>query len=625
MCCSHAAKVEAYIKESRWSKAGAPFSITTIALPDTMSVGEVLRDLDGRGIMRGDFVLVSGDVVGNIDFQKVLAAHNERKKTDKNAIMTMVLREASPLHRTRPRTRPGVFVLDNATGRCLRYADPGMGDDKLAVDAELFGEFDEVAFRNDLIDCRLDICTIDVPALFTENFDYNQLRSDFVKGILTSDLLGKTIYTHIVDSGYAARVSSLQTYDAISRDIVSRYTYPISIESNLLDDQCYSYQKGHIYKEDGVVLAQSCHIGAATVLGAGTQVADGARVAGSVVGRRCVIGKDARVSNSYVWDDVVIEDGAVVDSAIVANGAVIRSGAKLEPGSIVSYGVVVGEGQRVPGKVRLTLQGRADADESELDHESAQVVGPDGRGHVFHDSDLSDDDVSDDDEEQDSFEHAADGLVYSMDDLHLSDTSIESVRQSSSKRAARHVRTLSGASVGTASSDENDEETFYREAVASIDRSIREHHAQDIALLELNTLRMTMNAAHEEVRTAALHSLVSHISKLVSTGTEDVKPATTKVFGEWTYVIRKITFDDDDQVDLLLKLQRECARLAPGPKILFYAADTLYENDVVAEENIYRWWALPEGVETEQMRDVRSIIGKWVEWLQTAEEESDDE
>jgi translation initiation factor eIF-2B subunit epsilon len=357
-------------------------------------------------------------------------------------------------------------------------------------------------------------------------------------------------------------------------------------------------------------------VGRATVLGGLTHVAEGALVDSSVVGRRCRIGKNAKVTNSYLWDDVVIEEGAIVDASIVANGAIIKAGACLESGCIVSFGVVVGEGRRVPGNVRLTCNGGSDYEDN------SEVVGTDGAGHVFHESDISDAEGSDDDE-GDQFGAGGDSLIYSMQDLHLSDTSIESVRQS--KRATHHTRTLSSASAGTASSDDGEEESFYREAVASIERSIREHHAQDIALLELNTLRMTMNVGHDEVRSATLHALISHVSKLVSTGTEDVKPATTNTFNEWSHVIRRITFDADDQVELLLKLQKECARLAPGQKILFYAADTLYENDVVAEENIYRWWNLPDSVATDQMLDVRTLTAKWVEWLQTAEEESDEE
>jgi translation initiation factor eIF-2B subunit epsilon len=68
-----------------------------------------------------------------------------------------------------------------------------------------------------------------VPPLFTENFDYQTVRPDFIVGILTSDLLGKTIACSIVSddstvkrptparqssSGWAALLGDVKTYDA---------------------------------------------------------------------------------------------------------------------------------------------------------------------------------------------------------------------------------------------------------------------------------------------------------------------------------------------------------------------------------------------------------------------------
>jgi hypothetical protein len=55
-----------------------------------LSVGEALRALDQKDIIKGDFILVSGDTVANVDMAPALAAHRARREKDKNAIMTMV-------------------------------------------------------------------------------------------------------------------------------------------------------------------------------------------------------------------------------------------------------------------------------------------------------------------------------------------------------------------------------------------------------------------------------------------------------------------------------------------------------------------------------------------------------
>ena len=52
-------------------------------------------------------------------------------------------------------------------------------------------------------------------SLFQDNFDYGDIRRDFVHGVLTSDLLMKNIHCYIAKEGYAARVQDTRSYDAI--------------------------------------------------------------------------------------------------------------------------------------------------------------------------------------------------------------------------------------------------------------------------------------------------------------------------------------------------------------------------------------------------------------------------
>lgn len=46
-------------------------------------------------------MLVFGDLVSNVRLDEVVRAHKARRRTDKDAIMTMVVKEAGAEHRTR--------------------------------------------------------------------------------------------------------------------------------------------------------------------------------------------------------------------------------------------------------------------------------------------------------------------------------------------------------------------------------------------------------------------------------------------------------------------------------------------------------------------------------------------
>lgn len=81
--------------------------------------------------------------------------------------------------------------------------------------------------RTDLESVGVDICNMEVPALFVENFDYQNMRPDFINGVLTSDLLGKSISCTVIgESGsigttspraqpWAAHVGDVSSYASV--------------------------------------------------------------------------------------------------------------------------------------------------------------------------------------------------------------------------------------------------------------------------------------------------------------------------------------------------------------------------------------------------------------------------
>lgn len=631
---SHVDKIEEYLDNSKWTSASSPFEIQVIKSRESQSIGDAMRDLDRLGIINSDFLLISGDIVSNIDFKSILQAHRERKAKDKNAIMTMVLREASVLHRTRARSGAGLFITDVETNKCLRYESaPRINSKKLhsfEIDSELLAEYDSISLRNDLIDCHIDICAPDVPALFTENFDYHDIREDFVKGILTSELLGKTIYTHILNEQYSARVESYQTYGAVSHDIISRYTYPITPEYNIMDDQTFKYHHGHIYKESDVVLAQSCIIKPESVIGKGTFIGEKTTVDKSVIGRNCKVGKNVIIENSYIWDNVEIEDNVVITQSIIASDAVIKAGAKISSGSVISFGVVVGTNKQI-SDAKLSLHKRVksewsddedDSDDSDVSDEAkinSDLVGSDGEGYRYHDSDDSEyEDYSEDDEE---YNKSLNSLIYTMSNANISDTSIASHSHPVKKIGSRRYSSMSAV---TANSDDG-EETFKSEAIESIERSISENHDLDIAALELNTLRMTMNTSYHEVREATMAAFVKYVYKLISTGTLNAQQAAEKIFGGWSGLLKRQVFDSEDEVDLLFLIQKEFAahEKENGGITMTFAVRNLYFQDILQEENIYAWFDSPKSQATSELKAVRNVVQQLVQWLRTADEESD--
>lgn len=222
VCCTGSDQIIQYIQNSRWAKSNI---IEIVVNQHYLSIGDVLRDLDTKQVLVGDFIICNANLVSNVDLKNAVAEHRLRREKDKNCIMTMVLKPASPSHPTRCMGEQSVFGIDPVTNECTYFSPfPSYtSKKKFVIDSQIFKKHTDIILHNDLIDCRLDICSIEVPALFTENFDYQNLRQDFAVGILESELLGKSIFCHLLDSHYAASVRTPSMYNAVSKDIMMRY------------------------------------------------------------------------------------------------------------------------------------------------------------------------------------------------------------------------------------------------------------------------------------------------------------------------------------------------------------------------------------------------------------------
>lgn len=414
---SHADQIKQYIGGSRWSKPTSPMHIQVVlAPPECASVGDALREIDSRSLLRGDFVLVAGDVVSNMNLEKALTKHRERRQKDKNSIMTMVLKKASPSHRSRERCESAVFAIDTATQECLSYVpvDSEVHQTHVEMALEAVKDSREVAIRFDLLDCQIDICSLQVLALFTENFDYQDIRRDFVRGVLTSDILGMRIHCHILRDEYAARVRSPRLYGAVSRDLVARWAFPIvpeaaaswleetsnvdftpglaavvsvgspastvpapiasnmagsvtSVSSHVASSPSLSaklalaggveYRRGYRYLGPGVILAHSVQLEDYSVLGAGSTVGDHSRISASVIGARCQIGANVVIERCFIWDGCRIESGCSLTDCIVADGCVLEMGTTLQRGCLLSSNVRVGPKITIPAGTRVAKLG----------------------------------------------------------------------------------------------------------------------------------------------------------------------------------------------------------------------------------------------------------------------------
>ena len=191
---------------------------------------------------------------------------------------------------------------------------------------------------------------------FQDNFDYLTLEQ-FIQGVVHQEIFNAKIFTHIItNQHYAARANCLRSYNLISRDIISRWTYPLVPDNNLLlgGATSYSLRRPSIYKENNVNLSRSSTLEEDVVVGNDTDIGDNTFISHSVIGRNCKIGANVRLEGCYIWDNVVIEDNVKISDALVCSDCRIKKGAVIDKGCLLAYNIVVGEGVHLAPYTKLT-------------------------------------------------------------------------------------------------------------------------------------------------------------------------------------------------------------------------------------------------------------------------------
>ena len=136
-CCAHANEIEAYLLEAGWLAMNS-FKVHTVSSRDCTSAGDALRFIDQRNCIRGDFILISGDVVSNLHLTEALALHRERRKKDKQAIMTIMTKKLSCAAKKRLGDTDLVMGVDPNSKQLVAYEEGSQKSAHMRIESKYF-------------------------------------------------------------------------------------------------------------------------------------------------------------------------------------------------------------------------------------------------------------------------------------------------------------------------------------------------------------------------------------------------------------------------------------------------------------------------------------------------------
>ena len=723
LCCAYADQIERHLKQVGWFQR-KNVTIEPIISTDCLSVGDAMRMMDHKDLIKSDFVLVSGDVVTNMDMRKALKEHEKRREADKSAIMTMVLKSGMYSdHRLRLGDLGALTVMDSSTKRLLRFEENRDSDvfnyerkkKDINLDVSVFDGRRSVSVRTDLIDTGIYICSPEVLMLFSDNFDYQNVRKDFVTGVLSEEELGNTLYMHEVQDRYATRIRSLRCFAAVTKDILSRWTFPFVPDANLFkqDNQLidsyglmqqqwgppesqYSYSKGKVYMDACVSIARTSDIQHTVCIGRGTIIGPSTKIRDSVIGKNCRIGKHVDIVGCIIGDDVTIHAGAHIKESFLCDGVVVNEGASVRPNCILSYNVVIDRDILVPADSRISLakpgqecqviSGSDDEDtfgtspgglstsglsddmlehavtpaarsaamalahggvpETEMDFD-AVAVGKMGAGYVWRPHAAVN-----------QIAAARRSLAYDIEALNIQET-----RWVSHTFAMEEEYLESVAQAQDSSSDDDrvddsmemmQDHHFKEEVAETFLRCIKENISQENVVIELNGLKIAEDKTFADcarfILTTTLGLCVppppgipKEYESLYATDKPDASSTSGKLellkralgsLKRWASLLQKFLKNEDDQVEVLLTLEEFCGGEGEFENtgehgdlfesIFPQLLKVMYELDIISEQALLDWAEEKEHA-TEHEKRFLKLAAPFLEWLEDAEEESDEE
>jgi translation initiation factor eIF-2B subunit epsilon len=87
-----------------------------------------------------------------------------------------------------------------APGAPALTIEGGSASDEITLPLELLADHQAAGldFHTDLLDCNVDICSPELMVQFSDNFDYQDIRKDFIHNEVGNWALGKHIYGYII-------------------------------------------------------------------------------------------------------------------------------------------------------------------------------------------------------------------------------------------------------------------------------------------------------------------------------------------------------------------------------------------------------------------------------------------
>ncbi|MGZ7043656.1 MAG: DUF4954 family protein [Methanobacterium sp.] len=268
------------------------------------------------------FMVVSGDVLTDVDFKDVLKFHKE-----KGALVTIVLTEIEdPTHF-------GIAVMDN-DNKITEYLEKPAPED---------------VFSN-VANTGIYILEPEIFEFFQEKEEKSEL--DFSKDIFPEVIKKDAGIYGYVFNGYWNDVGRPETYLEATYDILDQ---KIKLDFNKSKIEESIGKIGNIWVGKNVFIDKKARIEGPVVIGDNCTIQEGSKISkGSVIGNNVSIGKNVNIDGAVILSDSIVEDNSFLTGCVVDTKCIIDKNTVLESGVVAGSLVEIGKNSVIRSSRSIT-------------------------------------------------------------------------------------------------------------------------------------------------------------------------------------------------------------------------------------------------------------------------------
>lgn len=370
---------------------------------------------------------------------------------------------------------------------------------------------------------------------------------DFIKGVLMNEeILNSRIYWESPSpTEYALPITSWKAYHKLSRDILQRQAFPLSLDLHpfFKNYTCLSVLKS-TYKHKTALFSKGSSLRNDSIIGQNTFLRRNVSLTRTIIGDSCKVGNEVNLENCYLFSGVTIGDNASLKNCLILPNSILEDSVILD-GCILAAGLKLSKSV-YSGKILQKKDGRIVAED------------------IF---------------DPDFLESGEDFLFFKERETpkEEEDSSEDSVSEES-----------------YANSIGDDVSIFLSEVMDSLSRGYQEKLNCENLILEINSSRYAYNMGIREVTYNVLKSIlglpVYYFKNNDSPMTDDIYMKTLKgMLAYFKKIIINYMKTEDAQDDCLKAIEDVASTTKAILPFIRYLLHFLYDIDVLSEEKIMDW------------------------------------